>query len=126
MVFDKEAATRAPSVARKNSGGIDHPIVAIALRSIRTPEAVEDIRSLAVGVGVFDREYLELLSDGKEEPIVILSYVTARLVGDYYFGHELHLFAVSESNPTVERLGRKDGELVERIVWDNLGTRADG
>ena len=120
MVFDKEAATRAPSVARENSGGIDHPIVAIALRSIRTPEAVEDIRSLAVGVGVFDREYLELLSDGKEEPIVILSYVTARLVGDYYFGHELHLFAVSESNPTVERLGRKDGELVERIVWDNL------
>ena len=120
MVFDKEAATRAPSVARENSGGIDHAIVAIALQSIRTPEVVDRINALAVGVGVFDREYLELLSDGKEEPVVILSYVSARLAGDYYFGHELHLFAVSESSPTVERLGREDGELVERIVWDNL------
>lgn len=120
MVFDREAATRAPSVTRENSGGIDHPIVAIALQSIRTPEVVDRINSLAVGIGVFGREYLELLSDGKEEPVVVLSYVSARLVGNYYFGHELHLFAVSESSPTVERLGRKDGELVERIVWDNL------
>ena len=120
MVFDRDAATRAPSVARENSGGIDHPIVAIALQSIRTPEVVDRIESLAVGVGVFEREYLELFSDGREEPVVILSYVSARLVGDYYFDHELHLFAVSASNPTVERLGREDRELVERIVWDNL------
>ena len=120
MVFDREAATRSPSVSRENSGGIDHPIVAIALQFIRTPEVVDGIKSLAVGVGVFGREYLELFSDGRDEPVVILSYVSARLVGDYYFDHELHLFAVSESNPTVERLGREDGELVERIVWDNL------
>ena len=119
LVFDREAATLAPEVARANSGGIDHPIVGVALRSIRTPESVEDMRSLAVGVGVFDREYLELLSDG-EEPVVILSYVTARLDGDYYLDHELHLYAVAASNPTVEELGRKDGELVEQMVWDNL------
>ena len=77
-------------MARENSGGIDHPIVAIALQSIRTPEVVDRINSLAVGIGVFDREYLELLSDGKEEPVIALSYVSARLVGNYYFGHELH------------------------------------
>ena len=29
LVFDREAATRAPSVTRKNSGGIDHPIVGL-------------------------------------------------------------------------------------------------
>ena len=120
VVFDREAATRAPCVSRENSGGIDHPIVAIALQFIRTPEVVDGIKSLALGVGVFDREYLELFSDGRDEPVVILSYVSARLIGDYYFDHELHLFAVSESNPTVEKLGREDGELVERIVWGNL------
>ena len=120
MVFDREAATLAATAARVNSGGIDHPLVAVALRFIRTPEVVERMNSLTVGIGVFAREYLELFSDGKEEPVVILSYVSARLVGDYYFGHELHLFAVSESNSTVERLRREDGELVERIVWDNL------
>ena len=76
--------------------------------------------SLSVGVGVFDRDYLEYFSDGTEEPIIILSYVSARLSGEYYFDHELHLFAVSASSPTVERLGRGDGELVERIVWNNL------
>ncbi len=123
LVFDREAATRAPAVARENSGGIDHPIVGLGLQSIRTPKSVDGMGSLAVGVGVFDREYLELFSDG-EEPVIILSYVTARLVGDYYFDHELHLFAIAASNPTVEELGRKDGELVEQIVWDNL--RYDG
>ena len=126
MVFDREASTRAPSVARENSGGIDHPIVGIALQSIRTPEVVDGANALTVGVGVFDRDYLELLSEGAEEPVVILSYVSARLVGDHYFGHELHIFAVSESSPAVERLGREDGELIERIVWDNLRYEGPG
>ena len=120
LVFNREAAAQAPSVTRENSGGIDHPIVGIALQSIRTPKVLEDMRSLAVGVGVFDRDYLEYFSDGTEEPVIVLSYVLARLIGDYYFDHELHLFAVSASSPTVERLGREDGALVERIVWDNL------
>ena len=120
LVFDREAATRAPSVTRENSGGIDHPIVGVALQSIRTPKELEGMKSLAVGMGVFERDYLEYFSDGAEEPVIILSYVSARLVGDYYFDHELHLFAVSASNPTAEKLGRKDGELVEQIVWNNL------
>ena len=120
LVFDREAATRATMVARENSGGIDHPIVGIALQSLRTPKALEGIRSLVVGMGVFDREYLEYFSEGTEDPVIILSYVSARLIGNYYFDHELHLFAVSASNLTVERLGREDGELVEQIVWNNL------
>ena len=120
MVFDREAAALAPDATRANSGGIDHPLVSVALRFIRTPKVVDRMNSLTVGVGVFARDYLELFSDGKDEPVVILSYVSARLAGDYYFGHKFHLFAVSESNSTVERLRRKDGELVERIVWDNL------
>ena len=120
MVFNRQAAALAPNAARANSGGIDHPLVSVALQFIRTPEVVDRINSLTAGVGVFAREYLELFSDGKDEPVVILSYVSARLVGDYFFDHEFHLFAVSESNSTVERLGREDGEIVERIVWDNL------
>ena len=120
LVFNREAATRAPSVARDNSGGIDHPIVGVALQGIRTPRFLEGMRSLAVGLGAFDRDYLEYFSGGTEEPVIMLSYVSARLIGEYYFDHELHLFAVSASNSTAEKLGREDAELVERIVWDNL------
>ena len=119
VVFDREAATRAPSVQRAQSGGIDHPIVSLALQSMRTPRTVEDMRLLSVGVGVFDRDYLEYFTGGAVEPVVILSYVSARLVGDYYFDHELQLFAISESGPT-EKLGRADGELVEHIIWSNV------
>ena len=120
VIFDREAATRAPSVERQNSGGIDHPIVSLALQSMRTPKAIEGMTSLALGVGVFDQDYLEYFSGGPVEPVIILSYVSARLSGDYYFDHELHLFAVSESNPIVEKLRREDGELVERIIWNNV------
>ncbi len=120
LVFDREAATRAPSVARENSGGIDHPIVGVALQSMRTPKALEDIESLVVGLGVLDETYLEYFSDGADEPVIILSYVTAQLIGKYYFDHELHLFAVSKSNSKTERLGREDGELVEQFVWNNV------
>lgn len=76
--------------------------------------------SLAVGVGVFDRNYLEIFSGGTAEPVIILSYVTARFVDNYYFDHQLQLFAISESNQMVEKLGRKDGELVEEIIWNNV------
>jgi len=120
LVFDREAASRAPSVPRKKSGGIDHPIVAIALQSIRTPEAVDCIESLEVGVGSFDREDIELLSGVQDEPVAILSYVTARLSGGYYFDHNLQFFALSPSSQNTERIGREDGELIERIIWNNL------
>lgn len=124
VVFDREAATLAPSVERGNSGGIDHPIVSIALQSMRTPKAIQDMMSLTVGVGVFDRDYLEYFSDGTAEPVIILSYVTARLIGNHYFDHELQLFAVSASNPLAEKLGRNEGELVEQIIWNNV--RSEG
>ena len=119
VIFDREAATRAPSVQRAQSGGIDHPIVSLALQSMRTPRTIEGMRLLSVGVGVFDRDYLEYFTSGTAEPVVILSYVSARLIGDYYFDHKLQLFAISESG-TTEKLGPEDGELVERIIWSNV------
>ncbi|MXY65738.1 hypothetical protein F4212_03260 [Candidatus Poribacteria bacterium] len=120
VVFDREAATLSSSVERHQSGGIDHPIVSVALQSIRTPKDTDSMDSLAVGVGVFDRNYLEIFSGGTAEPVIILSYVTARFVDNYYFDHQLQLFAISESNQMVEKLGRKDGELVEEIIWNNV------
>lgn len=118
-VFDREAATRAPSVGRSQSGGIDHPNISLALRSLRTPRTIENMESLIVGVGAFDQDYLECFSGGVAEPIIILSYVSARLIGGYYFDHKLQLFAVSESGQT-EKLGRDDGELIEQIIWNNV------
>lgn len=119
VVFDREAATRAPSVGKDQSGGIDHPNVSLALRSMRTPRVVEDMGSLSVGVGIFDQSYLEYFSGGVAEPVIILSYVSARLIGDHYFDHKLQLFTVSESGQT-EKLGRDDGELIEQIIWNNV------
>ncbi len=120
VIFDREAATRASSVKRDQSGGIDHPMVSLALQSIRTPKDIESMSSLAIGIGVFDQSYLNIFSAGATEPVIILSYVSARLVGDYYFDHEIHLFVVSESNQMVEKLGQEDGELVEEIIWNNV------
>ena len=119
VVFDREAAALAQSVARANSGGIDHAITAIALQHLRTPSSLERMRSLALGVGRFDHEYLELLSDGGEGPVVILSYVAARLMGDHYFNHALRLYAVSAWGCT--ELDRdKDADLIEEIIWGNF------
>ena len=119
VVFDREAAALAQLVARANSGGIDHDITAIALQNLRTPPSLERMRSLAVGVGRFDREYLELLSDGGEDPVVVLSYVSARLIGDHYFNHALRLYAVSPL--ACSELDRdKDAGLIEEIIWANL------
>ena len=119
VVFDREAAARAQSVERANSGGIDHDITAIALQNLRTPTSLDRMRSLAIGVGRFDREYLELLSDGGEGPVVILSYVSARLIGDHYFNHALRLYAVSPLACS-EMDKDKDADLIEEIVWSNL------
>ena len=119
VVFDREAAALAQSIERANSGGIDHDITAIALQHLRTPPSLDRMRSLAVGVGRFDPEYLELLSEGGEGPVVILSYVSARLIGDHYFNHALRLYAVSPL--TCSELDKdKDADLIEEIVWSNL------
>ena len=38
VVFDREAAALSPDVSRRESGGINHPIIACALQSLRTAE----------------------------------------------------------------------------------------
>ena len=120
VVFDREAAARATEVGKQNSGGIDHPIVSLALQSLRTPKDIGKMSSLTLGIGVFDRGYIEVFSNGNVEPVIMLSYVSARLSGNYYFDHEIHLFALSASNPEVEKLGREDGELIEQFIWSNI------
>jgi len=121
VVFDREAAALAQSVEKANSGGIDHEITAIALQNLRTPPNLDRMRSLAIGVGRFDREYLELLSGGGEGPVVILSYVSARLIGAHYFNHALRMYAVSPLG-CLELDRDKDAELIEEIIWSNLRT----
>lgn len=120
VVFDREVAVHAPSVERENSGGIDHPIVSLAIQSMKTPKNIDDFKSLTLGVGVFDREYLEYFANGRLEPVIILSYISARLSGYYYFDHDLHVFALSPLNSTVEKIERRDSELIEKIIWDNV------
>ncbi len=120
LVFDREAASRAPSLSRQNSGGIDHPIVSLALQSLRTPNNLDDIEPLALGLGSLDKDYLLCLTGDVVEPVIIISYISAKLSGDYYFDHDIHLYALSESNPSVEKLNRNDGELIEKIIWDNV------
>lgn len=124
VVFNREVAVHASSVERENSGGIDHPIVSLAIQSMRTPNKIDTLDSLTLGVGVFDKEYLEYFAGGEIEPVIVLSYISARLSGYYYFDHELHVFALSPSNPTVEKIELRDSELVEKIIWDNV--RYDG
>lgn len=121
VVFDREAAALSPKVRRNKSGGIDHPIIACALRTLRTVENVEDLPNLLLGIGTYDKEYLTYFSDGANEPVVLLSYLVAYLRDEQFFKHELRLFAFSPSNLNLEEL---DGEVVEDIIWTNL--RKDG
>lgn len=117
VVFDREAAALSPKVRRNKSGGIDHPIIACALRTLRTVENVEDLPNLLLGIGTYDKEYLTYFSDGANEPVVLLSYLVAYLRDEQFFKHELRFFAFSPSNLNPEEL---DGELVEDIIWTNF------
>lgn len=122
VVFDREAAARSPDVSRDESGGINHPLVALALQTLRTSQKIEELPRLALGLGTFDKEYLTYFSDGADEPVVMLSYLVAHLRDEHFFNHELRMFAVAPSNPQPEELGPNDAELVEHIIWKNLRT----
>ena len=117
VVFDREAAALSPDVSRRESGGINHPIIACALQSLRTAENIEDMPNFVLGIGTYDKEYLAYFSDGADEPVVLLSYLVARLRGEHFFNHELRVFPISPSNPEQEEVDR---ELVEDIIWTNL------
>ncbi len=107
---------------RNKSGGINHPKIAIALRTLRTPENIDGMPRLALGLGTYyDKEFFACFSDGADEPVVLLSYLVAHLRDEHFFCHELRLFALSPSNPKSEELKPKeDGKLVENIIWSNL------
>ena len=121
VVFNREAAALSPEVSRGESGGINHPIIALALQTLRTAQNIEDIPRLALGLGTYDKEYLAYFSNGADEPVVLLSYLVAHLRDEHFFNHELRLFTLSPSNPKPEELGSRDGDLVEHIIWTNLG-----
>lgn len=118
VVFDREAAALSPNVSRDQSGGINHPIIAIALQTLRTAQKIEELPRFAFGLGPYNEEYLACFSDGANEPVVLLSYLVAHLSNKHFFNHELRLFALSPSSPQPEELD--DGELVEDIIWTNL------
>ena len=46
VVFDREAAALSPDVSRSKSGGINHPLIACALQTLRTAENIEDMPNL--------------------------------------------------------------------------------
>ena len=117
VVFDREAAALSQEVSRKESGGIDHPIIACALRNLRTTENIEDMPNLVLGIGTYDKEERAYFSDDADEPVILLSYLVARLIDQHFFNHKLQVFALSPSNPKPEEL---DGELVEDIIWTNV------
>lgn len=117
VVFDRTAAARSPEVSRNQSGGINHPLIACALQTLRTAENIEDMPNLVLGIGTYDKEERAYFSDDAEEPVVLLSYLVAYLRDEHFFNHELRLFSLSPSNPKPEEL---DGELVEDIIWTNL------
>ena len=121
VVFDREAAALSPQVSRGESGGINHPLIALALQTLRTTQDIKDIPRLALGLGTYDKEYLAYFSNGTDEPVVMLSYLVARLRDEHFFNHEIRLFALSPSNPKPEELKpKKDGGLIEDIIWSNL------
>ena len=121
IVFDREAAALSPDVDRDKSGGINHPLIAIALQTLRTAEDIDDMSRLTLGLGTYDKEFFACFSDHADEPVVLLSYLVAHLRDEHFFNHELRLFALSPSNPKPEELKRtEDGELVEDIIWTNL------
>ena len=55
VVFDREAAAGSPDVTRERTGGINHPLIALALRTLRTPSDIADFYNLAIGIGSYDR-----------------------------------------------------------------------
>ena len=126
VVFDREAAALSPGVDRDKSGGINHPLIAIALQTLRTARDIDDMPRLALGLGTYDdKKFFACFSDNADEPVVLLSYLVAHRRDEHFFNHELRLFALSPSNPKPEDLKRtEDGELVEDIIWTNL--RKDG
>ena len=72
-----------------------------------------------LGLGRIDSDYIRLFTGGDAVPVVVLAYVTATLSGSHYFDHEFLMYVVPPSGHP-ERLDRREGPLVEEIIWNNL------
>jgi hypothetical protein len=120
VVFDREAAAASPEVTRERTGGINHPLIALALRTLRTPSDIADFYSLAIGIGSYDpTSELGILSDGGAEPIALLAYLVAFNHGNQFFNHRLHVLAMSPTRDEFIDISR-EGKLVEHIFWSQL------
>ena len=118
----RDADEPAPHVLHAN--GID---AAVAECGLDPPPHVERIRLPRRGLPAFGavgderpREAPHLRrSQRRAVSVVILSYVSARLIGDHYFNHALRLCAASPLGCT--ELDRdKDADPIEEIIWGNL------
>jgi superfamily II DNA or RNA helicase len=120
VVFDREAAAASPEVTRERTGGINHPLIALALRTLRTPSGTADVYNLAIGIGSYDRtSELGILTDGRVEPIAILTYLVAFNNGNQYFNHRMYNFAMSPTSGEYIDIS-PEGKLVEDIFWSQL------
>ena len=123
VVFDREAAAKSHEVTRDRTGGINHPLIGLALASLKTPLKTpaesDEFHHLTIGVGTYDRESLQVLAGGKVEPVIVLTYLTAYLDGEHFFNQRLRVFTVSASQPTPSDI-TNDGQLVEEIYWSQL------
>ena len=119
VVFDREAAARSAEITRNRTGGINHPLINLALASLRTPTDAQDFHRLALGVRSYNREYLELLGAGESEPVLLLVYMTAYLSGQQFFNHRLRAFGISPSQNKPSDI-TSEGQLLEDLFWTPL------
>jgi superfamily II DNA or RNA helicase len=120
VVFDREAAAGSSEVTKDRTGGINHPLIALALRTFRTPRESTDFYNLAIGIGAYDRtSELAMLTDGNAEPIALLTYLIAFNNGNQFFNHRLRVLAMSPSRDEQIDIS-SEGKLVEDIFWSQL------
>ncbi len=119
VVFDREAAAKSSEVTRNRTGGINHPLISLALASLRTPANAEDFPRLTLGIRTYNRDYVQLLGAGKSEPLLLLTYMTAYLSGQQFFNHRLRVFALSPSQLSAADIS-SDGKVIEEIFWAPL------
>jgi superfamily II DNA or RNA helicase len=121
VVFDREAAAMSPEVTKERTGGINHPLIALALRSLRTPSNTAEFHGMAIGIGSYDsKSLLRVLGDAEAEPIAILTYLTAYNNGEQFFNHRLRVYALSPRRGDSIDIS-SEGELVEDVLWSQLG-----
>jgi superfamily II DNA or RNA helicase len=121
VVFDREAAAGSAEVTKERTGGINHPLIALALRTLRTPSDTADFDNLAIGIGSYDptSELGILAGNSRRESIAILTYLVAFNHGGQFFNHRLFVFAFSPTRDEYIEISQ-EGRLIEDIFWSQL------